>query len=495
MLSLIQAGGVPRSISVVTGLWIMHDFVAARRKRVVAIFLVSSLLCAPAGAGLAERISEIVGSAKADAYAIHILQPDSGTVVFSHNARSALTPASNMKLITTAAALKYLGPLFQYETKVMLSGNTLVIVGSGDPLFGDPVNDARYGRTDGWIPADIVTKLQDRGIEEVNDIIVDTTVFDDVRVHPNWLASDLNRWYACEVCGLNYNANCIEVTTQTRGSQVFISFEPETSFIDIVNEVEPITSGDSAVGAYRGRQPNRITIRGKCKDKQGPFDVAIEKPAAMFGYLVAENLVQAGITVRGQLIEGAFDPNDSAVEIARYTTPLIDCLSRANKDSLGLAAEALLKTIAARNNPDGKNGSWEQGRELVAQYLNDLDVDSEEFRLDDGSGLSTENRLSAHAIASVLLDVYHGGNWELYQTSLAVGGEDGTVEKYFKEPKYRKNILGKTGYISGVHAFSGVAFTDNGPYLFSILSNQWTLSRASINDIAAAIIDAFSDED
>ncbi|MBN1360944.1 MAG: D-alanyl-D-alanine carboxypeptidase/D-alanyl-D-alanine-endopeptidase [Sedimentisphaerales bacterium] len=462
-------------------------------KRPLVALLVNALLCGPAPADLAERIAGIVGSARPSDYAVQVVEPKSGKVVYSHNAKAALIPASNMKLITTAAALKYLGPLFEYKTSVTLWGNTLVVAGSGDPLLGDRAADARYGREDGWILAAIAQGLEEREIQEINDIVVDTTVFDDERVHPNWPPSDLNRWYACEVCGLNYNANCIQITTDNRAGRIAISVQPQTSFVEIVNEVQAITSGEGAVGAYRNRQPNRITIRGKCKDRQGPFDVAIEKPAAMFGFLLAEHLVRAGIAVRGRLVEGAFDRTGAGVEVVQFTTPLVDCLHRANKDSLGLAAEALLKTMAAENNIDKKNGSWQQGRQLIGQYLCDLGVAAEEFKIDDGSGLSSENRLSAHSLAAVLLDVYRSGNWELYRTSLAVGGEDGTVEHYlkFKEAKYRANILGKTGYITGVRSFSGVCLTDEGPYLFSILSNRSSLSRNAINQIAAAIIDEY----
>ena len=96
---------------------------------------------------------------------------------------------------------------------------------------------------------------------------------------------------------------------------------------------------------------------------------------------------------------------------------------------------------------------------------------------------------------SVLLDLYTGPNWELYRTSLAVGGEDGTVGRYFKDSDYRGQILGKTGYISGVRSFSGICFTDQGPYLFSILSNRSSLSRDSINSIAKAIMDEYSADD
>jgi D-alanyl-D-alanine carboxypeptidase/D-alanyl-D-alanine-endopeptidase (penicillin-binding protein 4) len=371
-----------------------------------------------------------------------------------------------------------------------------VVIGSGDPLLGDRTMDRLYGRDEGWHFEAVVAALRQRGIESVTDVVVDTTVFDDQRVHPHWPANDLNRWYACEVCGLNYNGNCIMVTTDNRGGHIAIRVEPETSFVEILNEVKAVSDGPSAVGAYRNKEPNRITIRGKCKDREGPFDVAIEKPAAFFGFVLAEHLIRAEIPTTGRLIEGAFDATGCEfVQLAEFATPLIDVLHRANKDSLGLAAEALFKTIAAHENPGRKDGSWAKGSECVGAYLRQLGVPDEEFHIDDGSGLSRENRLSARAIMAVLLDLYTGPNWELYRTSLAVGGEDGTIGRYFKRSAHRGSILGKTGYISGVRSFSGMCLTDSGPYLFSILSNRSSLSRDAINRIAEAIVDEYSSDD
>jgi len=465
-------------------------------KTALIVLLANACLAGTVGAGLAGRIGKVVGKAKQSEYAIRIAAADSQTVVYSHNATKAMIPASNMKLITTAAALRYLGPMFQYRTRVGLCGETLVIIGSGDPVLGDRTTDRLYGRGNDWFFDAIIAALQEQGVESITDVVVDTTVFDDQRVHPHWSLNDLNRWYACEVCGLNYNGNCIEVTTDNRNGSIAIEVAPPTAFVEIINEVKAVSSGTGAVGAYRTQEPNRITIRGKCRNRQGPFDVAIEKPAAFFGFVLAEQLIEAEIGTNGRLVERAFD--DAAcefIQLAEAVTPLIDVLHRANKDSLGLAAEALLKTIAAHEDPEGKNGSWEGGSELIGAYLRQLDVPDDEFQIDDGSGLSRENRLSTRAIMNVLLDLYGSPNWELYRTSLAVGGEDGTISRYFKDSRYRGKILGKTGYISGVRSFSGVCLTDSGPYLFSIISNRSSLSRDAINRIAQAIMDEYRNGD
>jgi len=470
----------------------MQRLICLSWRRGIWVFLLSAWLCGVATAGLAERIDKIVGKRQGGSHSIRVVQADSGATVYSHRADRALIPASNMKLVTTAAALDYLGSDFEYTTKVGLCGETLVVIGSGDPLLGDKKTDARHGRQEGWIFERIAQVLQDKGIQEINDIIVDTTVFDDQRVHPNWPAKDYNRWYACEVSGLNYNANCIEVIANRLGNAVAISVEPRTNFVHIINEVKAISNGDGAVGSYRNRQPNKITIFGKCKSRQGPFRVAIEQPAAFFGYLLAEKLVRVGINATGRLIEKPAPDDCEFRLLVEFTTPVADVLRRANTDSLGLAAEALLKTIAAHESNTGTDGSWPRGRELLCRYLSGLGIDSDEFHVDDGSGLSRENRLSAHAISTMLLALYRSDNWELYRDSLAVGGEEGTIGKYFQDVPYRGEIVAKTGYISGVRALSGFCHTQQGPYIFSIISNgPRGFSRDEINGVAKAIIDEF----
>jgi serine-type D-Ala-D-Ala carboxypeptidase/endopeptidase (penicillin-binding protein 4) len=468
----------------------MH--ILARRQ--VGVVLLSVGLCGVSVAGLEQRLAKALGSKQDPSeYAIQVVEPNSGTVIYSHNAHAPFMPASNMKLVTTAAALKYLGADFDYKTRVGLQNGALVVLGSGDPLLGDKLIDARHERPNGWIFEKIVQALREQNVAEVSDILVDTTVFDDERVHPSWPAKDHNRAFACEVCGLNFNGNCIEITATNQGGHIAVTVEPKTSFVEFINGIEPVTEGDTAIGAIRTQQPNKIRLYGKCRNKDGPVHIAIEQPAAFFGFVLAENLGRAGIGAKGRLIEKAVPVNAAFKPLVEFTTPLTDCLRRANTDSFNLVAEALIKTIDAQSKPDHKNGGWAGGRELIAKYLSDLGIAPEEFVIDDGCGLSRQDRLTTYLLTKVLLDLYHGKNWQMFFSSLAVGGEDGTIDKYFNEAKYRGRIHAKTGYISGVRALSGVCLTNSGPYIFSILSNgPKGLSRDGLNSIPKAIIDEYA---
>ena len=441
---------------------------------------------------LVERINNIINqpSQTKVQFSICVAEANTGQIVYKCNETKPMLPASNMKVIITAASLKYLGPDYQYKTQIGLCGDTLIVLGSGDPLLGDKITDAEHNRKPGWLFEEIAAALKQNNIATVNDIVIDSTIFDDQRVHPNWPKKELNRWYACEVTGLNFNANCMDIGAENINGKTAVFFEPQTNFIKVINKVSPISTGKSILNVYRTKEKNKIIVEGKCRDKIGPFPVAIEQPPAFFGSLLAENLAKGAITVNGQIIEKNFDKNCDFKLLYKHTTPINDCLQRCNRDSFGLAAESLLKTIAAQNEPDKKNGSWLKGRTLISQYLLELGVPKEEFHIDDGSGLSKENRLSANVITTVLLNTYKSKQWPLFRDSLAVGGVDGTITKRFKEDTYKGRIIGKTGYIAGVRAFSGICNTERGDYIFSILTNNSNHeTRNAINDIAKAIID------
>ncbi len=459
------------------------------KKLLVLLFLG---LCLPAStqAGLTQRINSIISrkSQKKVSFGVKVVNAETGKTLYARNADKPTIPASNMKIITSAAALTYLGADYKFTTRVGLLENTLVVIGGGDPLLADVITDKKYARDPGWLFDDIVTALKEANITSINGIVIDSTFFDDNRVHPNWPRDQLNRPYACEVSGLNYNLNCVRIITKNIAGRIAITVTPKTDFVELINKVKPTSKGNSAVGAYRNTKPNRLTINGKCT-KQASFDVAIERPAEFFGFLLAEKLVAAGIEVKGEL-QGKLVKNDSRIRILRtYRTPISDVLARCNKDSLGLAAEALVKTISAENS-SRLNGTWPHGLTLISNYLAELGIESDQYHLDDGSGLSRQNKLSPNAITTVLLGMYKHHNWKMYKDSLAVAGTDGTIAKYFKEKKYRGKIFGKTGYVNLAKSFSGLCTTDRGDYIFSILATGANgQTRTAINDIAKAIIE------
>jgi len=356
-------------------------------------------------------------------------------------------------------------------------------------VLGDNQIDQRYGRKPGWIFEQIVETLRERGVKEIEDVIVDSFFFDQNRVHPSWPANQLNQWYACETSGLNYNRNCVRIIVDRQGGAAVLTMEPENDYLTLINQVRQVTHGSSAVGAYRSSVPNRLFVRGNLKQQAG-FDVAIERPAGLFANLLARRLKEAGIAIGGHVVQKYVSNDPGLNPLKTFSTPLWDALDRCNKDSLGLAAECLIKTISAENTQGRINGEWSHGLTLVGRYLNSLGIDDAQFHLDDGSGLSRNNRLSCKVLTAVLCQVYQKPYADRFMATLAGAGVDGTIGKYFHEAPYRGNILGKTGYIDGVRTFSGVCRTPRGDIIFSILTEGGnSITRQCINDITKAIFD------
>jgi serine-type D-Ala-D-Ala carboxypeptidase/endopeptidase (penicillin-binding protein 4) len=461
-------------------------------KRLLVCFVFVCAFTGVSKADLAGNVETIVASQKQGnvRIAVKIVNPASGSVIYSYNASVPMTPASNMKLVTTAAALNYLGPNFNYLTSVGLIGDSIAVIGSGDPLLGDKLTLQKNKLEDRWMLRDIAEILRRNKIATLSDVIIDSTVFDNELVQPSWPKNELNRWYAAEVAGLNYNDNCIEIIAETVGSKVEMTLDPPTSYVKIINKCTPANNPPDTVWGARPPGSNVITVAGVCHKKCEPVRVTIDRPPAFFGFLLAEELNRSGVVTRGQLVEREILPQEQFKLFAVYRTSLWEVFERSNKDSLGLAAESLLKTIAAHRQPSGKGGSWAQGRQLVSDYLVSLGISSEQFVIDDGCGLSENNRLSANILTAILLDIYKKPDWQRFKETLAVGGEDGTAGKWFNEPKYKGKIFAKTGYIGGVKSLSGVCTTEAGDRIFSIITNNTNgKSRQAINDIVKAIID------
>lgn len=136
-----------------------------RTKKLLVAAVFSICLGSFARADLAKRIDGIISRSLRQKvrFSIHIVKADSGGTVYKHDAGELMIPASNMKIITTAAALKYLGSDYEYITKVGLCDDTLVVIGSGDPLLGDEKTNIKYGRERDWIFTDIVQLLKRNG--------------------------------------------------------------------------------------------------------------------------------------------------------------------------------------------------------------------------------------------------------------------------------------------------------------------------------------------
>jgi len=399
-------------------------------------------------------------------------------VLYAHNDTAPLIPASNMKLLTTAAALERLGPTFTFRTLLVQHEEDLVLIGDGDPSLGDAEYLGRLKRQPLEVFADWAGRLKQAGLTSFRRLVVDDSIFDETLVHPQWDARHLNNRYCAQIAGLTFNAGCVDF--QVRGGRpgqaVHYTMVPPTAYVTVRNSC--ITGGENAVVLERAPGSNEIVLRGTAPaDNAAAVSVPVHDPAMYAGTVLAETLAGAGIkvggvvrdrTLRSALLgrraEGRFRL------LAVHETPIAQVLARCNKDSMNMYAESLAKRLGAV--ASGGAGSWDSFAAAAGDYLSRIGVAPERCRISDGSGLSRQNLLTAEAICRILEHCYSGPNREVFMNSLAVPGHEGTLEKRFAGSDLRQRVMAKSGYINQVSALSGyLKGRDDRWYAFSILMN------------------------
>ncbi len=454
----------------------------------VLTIAVGMLLAAatPARGGIVQELQKAIGKlphpgAQVGACVIDLA---TGQAIFALDADRPLVPASTMKLFAMSTAIAELGTEFNFETPLATDGRNLIVVGDGDPGFGDEKIHRARGESpmkpfESW-----ADEIRRRGVTSFpGDLILDEWVFDDQTIHPTWEKSDLGKWYAAPVGALNINDNCLDITItpgSKAGAPVQVSVSPENSLLSMTNNARTGSGGTPTLHHPPGTFD--YTISGGTT-KRWPFGpVAFADPGLLFADSLRTVLARKGITIQGKIRrtrvrqpDGSLPP--SIVILAVQRTPLSDVLARAGKDSQNLFAECLLKRAgyahARRDGSRGARGSWQLGGEAVASLLRTAGIDTKGLSVADGSGLSRENACTAQQLASLLAYQNSRPSRELFRDSLATAGVDGSLRKRLKNSEGR--VHAKTGTMRGVRTLAGYIDGETGPrFAFAVMFNGYS---------------------
>ncbi|HTW93627.1 MAG TPA: D-alanyl-D-alanine carboxypeptidase/D-alanyl-D-alanine-endopeptidase [Tepidisphaeraceae bacterium] len=425
------------------------------------------------------------------------LNPGDGrtTSLFESDPTSLMKPASNLKVITTSAALERLGADFEFHTLLVQHGHDLCLIGDGDPTLGD----AALLKKSGW---DVTTvfKIWAQGLAAQHagpfrSLQIDDSVFDSEYVHPHWPANQLDQYYEAGVAGLNLNANCIDVYVRPRGIGQLVDYstDPLATFLPIKNSCV----GGTEDNCWLGHDPatGGLVLRGTAaRANTVPIQTTVADPPMYAGDVLAEvfaaNGISVGPVVRNETLRRAYMANPNSPDfklLAENKTSLLTVMARANKDSMNLYAEACCKRLGYATHGVG---SWAAGTTAVAEFLNSIGVSSDQFHLDDGCGLSHFDGITANLMISVLCHNFYGKNSKAFLSTLAVAGVDGTMLDRFRGTDLRGRVFAKSGYIDNVSCLSGyLQGRDNTWFAFSILFNDLPSGGKPIEERIVRAID------
>ncbi|MCP5005177.1 MAG: D-alanyl-D-alanine carboxypeptidase/D-alanyl-D-alanine-endopeptidase [Planctomycetes bacterium] len=454
---------------------------------VLQLFLSETLRSAPGGRKLKSEIDTLIYKykPKGSRVGISIFSINKGKSLYVHNSRKPFVVASNMKIITTATALVYLGSDFVYETKVLYSGaissggklqGDIIIRGSGDPN----ISGRFYGDDVTAVPRAWAKRVEEQGIKTITgDIVGDDSVFDREFVCESWPEDQHSQWYCAPVSGLSFNDNCINIVVNPNrksGGAAYVQTEPDTSYVKISNKCKTTDlQSKHLYSLHRRPFTNSIYLKGRIWSKAGPQKswITIHDPALYMATVFKEILEDRGIDVLGdaRVVNGLQKNRKNRLHTLAVTvSSLRQSIDVANKRSQGFYAEQILKTVGAHIK---KEGSFSAGADVIGDFLARLGFSKNQFYIDDGSGLSKKNKLWPVMITDLLRYMYNHKDGDILMQSLPISGVDGTLKSRLTQAPYQSRVRAKTGYVLGVCALSGYVETLEGEIVaFSILVNE-----------------------
>ncbi|MGW8438205.1 D-alanyl-D-alanine carboxypeptidase/D-alanyl-D-alanine endopeptidase [Nocardiopsis sp. NPDC055879] len=412
-----------------------------------------------------------------------VTDADSGEELYSAHGDTSLLPASNMKNFATAAALQTLGPDHTFTTRAVVEDDTaagevpgLYLVGGGDPTLSADDIDA--------MAADVAAA----GITSVGEVYADDTWFDDQRLVDDWWPEDEPYAYSAQISALTvahgdrYDTGVTEVTVTATDDGEAVSVDPGAAegHVEVDNQaVTGPAEGENTLVVDRPVGTNTIEVTGSLPADTEPSVQlrTVDEPAGMAGHVFARALEENGVEVEGDIAQGEV-PEDWAEPhaVAENTSmTLEEILVPLMKFSNNGHTEMLVKSVGQET---AGEGSWEAGLAGVEEALQELGVDTSDLVLNDGSGLSRTDRITANSMIDLLTRVQDAPWYEVWHDSLPVAGDSdpfvgGTLASRMDGTAADGVAQAKTGTMSGVSALSGyVQGPDGSEVHFSVVNND-----------------------
>ncbi len=469
-----------------------------------SILLILSSVSTLAAQSLTKRLDRLLDAEPFDRHHWGVVVLDTtGKVLYQRNATRLFVPASNTKLIVSAAATALLPLEGAVQTSVYAGGplengvvrGDLILYGRGDPTMSRRCFDADTTRP-GACETDPMRRMRElasalfaKGVRSVaGSVVGDGSYFESTVVHDTWEQGDLVWWYAAPVSALAFNDNSIDVRWGPgpgEGSPGRIEFTPDFGDLSIENRTTTVLGNGN--GLEVGRLGPLSLWAGGTISQSAPIRtsyVALPDPNRHAASAFRQALADAGIGVQG----GTESTTDSLRYLtARASQPLAETTSRPLREwlaailgpSQNLFAEMLLKQLGRQL---GGAGSWNAGLEVERRFLIDLvGIDSTQFALRDGSGLSHTNVVSPLAFAQLLLWMRKHPNFPAFEHALPVSGKSGTIRTRMVGTAVEGRVKAKTGTIFRVNALSGYVTLPNGrTRIFSIQTNNHAVGGAAM---------------
>ncbi len=426
-------------------------------------------------------------------WGVEIRSLDSGELLYERNSRKLMMPASNMKIVTLAAAAETLGWDYRFATTLETSAPIADGILHGDLVVrgnGDPTINRRGGRSaavlDEW-----AASLRAAGVTRIDGrIIGDDSAFDDAWLGRGWSWDYLQYGYAAPVGALQFDEDNAALSIRPgakEGDPVSVELTAGSGLTLINRAFTGPSKSANTIDYWRHPEAPVLEVTGSIAVDAAPAsrEAAVVNPTAYFARAVKAGLAARGVAVSGDAIDmdDLAEPPDPSTRRTLVTTsspPLSEIATVLMKVSQNLYAETLLKAVGASKSG---LGTTEGGRLAARELMTSWGIPERGYVQADGSGLSRYDLVTADMLVTILTRMIRDERHrDVFVSTLPIGGEDGSLSQRMKATRAQGNARAKTGSIANVRTLSGYVRTRDGELLvFSMLANSFAVPPPTVN--------------
>lgn len=406
---------------------------------------------------------------------VYISDVNADQPMLSHNIDVARSPASTIKLVTTYAALKALGPNYTWSTEAWTRGDMRDGVLDGDLIlkgYGDPfLVYERYWK--------FVNELRDRGLQQITgNIIIDESHYRLPEHDPKAFDGQSFRVYNAGVSPLMFNFQATRLWLKPPKSdideKVELALYPPSKSIVVDNQVK-LVKGRCKRSHGRPKlswnPEGTLLVSGRFSRACKPRHLMrlISEPKQLAYDAFVQFWLGSGGAIGGGLKSGQVEKKDELFH-TYYSPTLGEQIRLINKWSNNVMTRQLF--LAAGVKRLGSPATIEKGRETIIDILREQGIGTDGFIIDNGSGLSRKSRISARQMAQLLDAAYRDAYMPEFMSSLSLPGIDGTLATRFRNEDLAGRSHLKTGTLNGVTAIAGYMLNRKGRRLIVVIQQN-----------------------
>ena len=387
--------------------------------------------------------------------AVSVKEADTGKVLYQHNERKLLHPASTLKIFTTIPAMEELGDEYEFTTTFYTANNNLYVKAGADPfLTSTELKNA-------------IKSIKGKGYHSFNKVYFDGSIIDNAEWGIGWMWDDTTNKRMQKFSAYNVDNNLVNIEV-AKGENGVVTAKSNVP-LPVINSISAGDKDDIFAVRNDWISPEVILVAGSIKSPVKTVQVPLNNLKRYYQQTIMKSIKNAKITLQQPICLEEKVPENAKV-LLEIKNPVTPAYEKIFKNSDNLCSETVAKIAGGQKS--GETGSFSNQTKMFYDYWQANGVDTKGIVIADASGVSRNNLVTVDFMTNALDKIYVNKQEQFIKDTFAQPGE-GTFSNRLLN--YRGYVFLKSGTLANISGLAGYVKADNGKtYSVAILIQNFT---------------------